>query len=196
MSADWDPRVRFANAKLETESVRVGPGVSGLGVFAKRPILEGETILTFHGQEISFEEAVARGPWEGHTLQVGPTSYLDLEPPGVYANHSCNPNSGIQDNRLVALRAIRAGEEIVWDYSTSMAEDWFEMDCHCGAPNCRHRIRDFRHLPPDVQEFYLSRGMVQWFIRSGQSRLQSRTSDPRQAPHARRENRPADSPRK
>lgn len=170
-STGWDPRVRYAGRSLDTALVRVAPGVSGLGVVAKAPIRAGQVILTFHGPTIGFEEAVARGPWEGHTLQVGPATYMDLEPPGVYANHSCEPNSGIwQDTSLVALRDIAAGEEIVWDYSTSMAEDWFEMDCHCGAPNCRGRIRDFRHLPKALQESYLARGVVQSFIRAGKSR--------------------------
>ena len=166
MSADWDPRSRFPAAPLETPWIHVKRGAIGSGVFAKVRIPAGQPILRFEGQEISFEEAVARGDWEGHTLQVGKGRYIDPEPPGVYANHSCDPNSGLKNGGLVALRDILPGEEVVWDYSTSMAEDFFELDCQCGAAACRGRIRDFKHLPDDVRARYLRLGVVPDFVRS------------------------------
>jgi hypothetical protein len=61
---------------------------------------------------------------------------------------------------LVALRDIEAGEEVTWDYSTTMFEDDWEIECLCGAYNCRGRIREFRYLPDDIKRKYISFGIV------------------------------------
>jgi len=45
-----------------------------------------------------------------------------------------------------------------------MAEDYWEMDCRCGAKNCRGKIRDFKYLPRDLQERYINLGIVPDFV--------------------------------
>lgn len=65
---------------------------------------------------------------------------------------------------LVAIRPIASGEEITWDYSTTMSEDDWEMDCNCGAPSCRKRIRDFKYLPPKLREHYQVLGIVPEYV--------------------------------
>ena len=108
---------------------------------------------------------VARGEAEANALQIDDCLYLDIGAPGVYANHSCCPNAGIrQDRQLVALRPIQAGEEIRYDYSTTMWEDHWTMDCRCGQVNCRRLIADFHTLPPLLQRRYLHLQVVQTFI--------------------------------
>src|ERR1035441_1813888 len=62
--------------------------------------------------------------------------------------------------RLPALRDIQTGEEICYDYSTTMDEKSFTMHCRCGAPGCRRVVTDFSELPAAVQDFYISRGLV------------------------------------
>jgi hypothetical protein len=137
----------------------------GLGVFAKRRIAPGEFILRFDGPIIDFAETKRRGPRECMAIQIGFDRYLDTRPPGVFVNHSCDPNAGIRgDRHLVALRAIRAGEEIRYDYSTTMAEQSFTMQCACGAPVCRKVVEDFSRLPEDIRKHHLRRGTVMSFI--------------------------------
>ena len=137
----------------------------GLGVFARRAIRRGECILLFGGPIIDFAETKRRGPWECMPLQIGPNRYFDTRPPGIFVNHSCSPNAGIRGDRdLVALRDIAAGEEIRFDYSTSMEEQSFTMRCLCGAPDCRHMIADFSSLPEAVRDRYLKLGIVMGFI--------------------------------
>ena len=56
-------------------------------------------------------------------------------------NHSCAPNLGLfpmvgaggvdGDLFLVARREIAAGEELSFDYSTSMVDEPWAMDCAC-----------------------------------------------------------------
>lgn len=119
----------------------------GTGVFAETAIAAGELILVFTGPLLT---RVQLDPHDYH-LQIGDDLYLG--PSGAaddYVNHSCDPNSGFIDGlRLVALRAIAAGEEITWDYSTAIdEEDFTGFTCQCGARNCRGSVRSFRHLDP------------------------------------------------
>lgn len=137
----------------------------GRGVFAKRDIRRGEVILVFEGALIDFAETKRRGPRECMAIQVGPDRYIDTQPPGVFANHSCAPNAGIRNDReLVALLDISQDEEIRYDYATTMDEHSFTMQCRCGVPGCRRVVTDFSELPTDVQQYYLSRGLVMSFI--------------------------------
>src|SRR5271157_1781708 len=129
----------------------------GLGVFANRDLYPEEKILAFGGPIIDFAETKRRGPWECMPLQIGENRYFDTRPPGIFVNHSCQPNAGIRDDReLVALRPIGKGEEIFFDYSTTMEEQSFTMRCFCGAPGCRGIVADFSNLPREVQDRYLA----------------------------------------
>jgi len=137
----------------------------GFGVFANRAIARGETILFFTGPLIDFAETKRRGPKECMAIQVGPDRYLDTQPPGVFVNHSCDPNAGIRDDaRLVALREIPRGQEIRFDYSTTMEEQSFTMRCLCGAAGCRQIVTDFSLLPGQVKARYMAQRIVMGFI--------------------------------
>lgn len=137
----------------------------GLGVFANRDLAPGEVILQIEGPVIDFAETKRRGPRECMAIQIGFDRYIDTQAPGVFVNHSCDPNAGIRDDKhLVALRPIARGEEIRFDYSTTMEEQSFTMQCLCGAPECRKIVRDFSTLPVHVISRYLSQRIVMSFI--------------------------------
>ena len=71
--------------------------------------------------------------------------------------------NGIKEFHLVAepvIREIAPGEQILFDYSTTMDEDNFEFECLCGSPKCRGRIRDFKHLPMVLRRRYNELGIV------------------------------------
>lgn len=99
----------------------------------------------------------------GENLYMGPSGNID-----DFFNHSCNPNSGLKINGkkvfLIAIEDIKKDDEITWDYSTTMDEDDWEMDCNCDSKNCRGRIRDFKYLPSDIQKRYLDLGIVPEYI--------------------------------
>lgn len=136
----------------------------GRGLFAAVEIARGEPILGFTGRVRALREIVGR-PDSFNLLQISRDAYLDLEAPGVFANHSCEPNAGVRRNTLlIALRDLRPGEEIRFDYSTTMDEQLETMVCRCYSPGCRGVVRDFRELPARVRERYLLSGLVQDFI--------------------------------
>lgn len=137
----------------------------GRGVFAARPIKKGEHILTFRGSPASAGDPIHYTPEGANLLQVDRLDYIYPRPRAVFVNHSCNPNAGIRGTtRLVALRDIAAGEEIRFDYSTTMDEDLWEMACRCGQPECRGVVRDFKYLPARLRMRYMAMGIVSDFI--------------------------------
>ncbi|MBI4151924.1 SET domain-containing protein [Candidatus Woesearchaeota archaeon] len=140
---------------------------TGRGLFATRLLKRGEQILEFTGPIISLEQALQKPADKlGFPLQIGSREYIDLEEPGVWVNHSCLPNAGIsKDIFLVAIKDILPGEEIVYDYSTTMDDHTWTLECRCRSHNCRGLIRDFKDLPYDEQRKYLEQNIVQSFIR-------------------------------
>lgn len=150
---------------MTTDALRVDTCSLGKGLFATRDYRPDELILALTGPPYRRDHPI-HGTDEGaNLLQTGRRSYILLDGPGVYANHSCDPNAGIRKNRrLVALRTITEGEEIRFDYSTTMDEDFWTMDCRCGSAACRGRIEDFHRLPPGLRRRYLQLEIVQGFI--------------------------------
>lgn len=149
--------------------VHLGPPV-GKGVTVTRNFKVGETVLEFRGKIVTKQTMMEKSdPDNDHYLQItrdlylGPTRTADS-----YVNHSCDPNLGIRikDGRVlaVAVKDIPEGSLLTFDYSTTMAEDFWEMDCLCGSPNCRGRIRDFKYLPEDAQRRYLDLDVVPGFV--------------------------------
>ncbi|WP_156442853.1 SET domain-containing protein-lysine N-methyltransferase, partial [Sphingomonas sp. CCH9-H8] len=95
---------------------------------------------------------------------MGPSGQLD-----DLVNHSCDPNAGLRFTDdgviLVALRDIVSGEEISWDYSTTLAQSNWHMICQCRSPECRRVIGNFDTLSPDRQEFFRARNLVAPYLR-------------------------------
>ena len=142
----------------------------GKSVFADKDFMSGEFICEFTGKICTKEEYVRlHDPDNNHFLQsdddrfMGPSNQAD-----DLVNHSCNPSCGLEfmDGRirLRAIREIKKGDELTFDYSTTMDEDCWEMSCLCGDENCRKVIRDFKHLPPELQAGYMALGIVPPYI--------------------------------
>ncbi len=120
---------------------------TGKGVFAAADFNIGDCVLAIEGRP-----ADKRG---SHTIQVGRLEHMLPDPPGLYLNHSCDPNCGIQGTRiLVARRRIAQGEQVTFDYAMTEEELEYPFDCQCGAESCRGQITGFRDLPPEIIEEY------------------------------------------
>jgi hypothetical protein len=136
----------------------------GKGLFAKNDIEAGIVLCKIKGREMSFAQTLQLKE-ESHGLQVDFDKYILCEPPFLYSNHSCNPNCGINARmELFALKSIQKDEELFWDYSTSMLERHWTMNCKCGEKNCRRVVTDFDLLPSAIQQFYLKKQAVLPFI--------------------------------
>jgi SET domain-containing protein len=129
--------------------------LKGKGIFALRDIRKGEIISTFTGPRVKLERLDEFPPEVvDHLFNVGTDEYLMAREPEVRTNHSCDPNAGIvRDVCLIAMRDIQKDEEITFDYSIIIDDDW-ALECRCGSPLCRKIIGKFRDLPLEIKEKY------------------------------------------
>src|SRR4051812_39114218 len=101
---------------IEYLSVYVNHSRNGLGVYTRRDLEEGESILNFKGKFISFEESAALGKEEDYSVQVDTVKYLQPLAPARFVNHSCNPNCGLTGGLVLkSIRKIQAEEELTFD---------------------------------------------------------------------------------
>ena len=130
-------------------------GVHGKGVFAVQPIAEGETLIEYVGEIISWPEAQARHPHDpgnpNHTFyfHVDEEHVIDALYGGNssrWINHACDPNCEAEEQNgrifIKALRNIEAGEELNYDYGLIIDERYTpklkaEYPCWCGSAKCR-----------------------------------------------------------
>ncbi len=135
--------------------------IHGNGVFATAPISKGDEIIQYKGKLLTQDEAddlYGDGGETGHTFlfTLNDEYIIDANQRGNSArwiNHGCAPNcravvaeSASADRRrdkvvIEALRNIRAGEELTYDYgivldvphTARLKKLW---RCLCGAPSC------------------------------------------------------------
>ena len=131
-------------------------GVHGKGVFAVQDIAEGETLIEYVGEIITWKEAQRRHPHDpahpNHTFyfHIDDDRVIDAEVrrqrrragSTIRATRTARPTR--QDGRVFikALRNIAAGEELNYDYGLIIDERYTpklkaEYPCWCGAKNCR-----------------------------------------------------------
>jgi SET domain-containing protein len=130
-------------------------GVHGKGVFALQDIAEGENIIEYVGEVISWKQALQRHPHDpgdpNHTFyfHIDENTVIDALYGGNtsrWINHACEPNCEADevDGRvhIKALRNIAAGEELSYDYGLVIDERYSpklkaQYPCWCGAGSCR-----------------------------------------------------------
>jgi uncharacterized protein len=144
---------------LNPKSEACGHAEGGCGVFANGSIFKGELISLWGGRIISKDQLDPSMPrFTQRILQLDEGLYLltSEEPePNDCFNHSCEPNLGFFGQiGLVALRDIKAGEELTFDYAMSDGSPYDEFECHCGSVNCRKKITGNDWKLPELWEAY------------------------------------------
>ncbi len=66
---------------------------------------------------------------------------------------------------MFALREIKKGEEITYNYSLTIAPTEWRMRCMCGAQNCRKMLGDVLSVPAKQLEYYESKGAIQRYMK-------------------------------
>jgi len=140
-------------------------GVHGKGVFALQDIAEGETVIEYVGEIISWDEAQDRHPHDpndpNHTFyfHVNEDRVIDALHGGNssrWINHSCDANCEADEENdrifIKAIRNIQAGEELNYDYGLIIDEPYTkklkaEYPCWCGSANCRGTLLSPKRRP-------------------------------------------------
>jgi len=130
-------------------------GVHGKGVFALQDIAEGERVIEYTGEIITWQQACARHPHD--PAQPQHTFYFHIDDDHVidgkvggnssrWINHSCEPNCYAEEHKgrifITALRNIATGEELHFDYGLVIDQRYTaklkaQYACHCGSVQCR-----------------------------------------------------------
>ena len=117
------------------------------GLYASRDIKKGTRIIEYKGKIITSKQSETNPKFDN-----GKAIYLfninkkfDLD--GDYnfntarlINHSCDPNCEVTGAGLkiwvYAMRNIKKGEELSYDYGFNYDDDYKAYPCKCGTKNC------------------------------------------------------------
>ena len=118
------------------------------GLYASKNIKTGEKIIEYIGRLIGKKEAETNSKFDNkkdiYLFNINEKWDLD----GDYRwntarliNHSCNPNCEVEGRGLklwiVAIKDIKKGEELSYDYGFSYSkEDLKNFVCRCGSKKC------------------------------------------------------------
>jgi len=164
-------RFSWINPKVE----RRDSPIKGRGVFARARIRKGEVVSVSGGFIVP--EAEYNQLWKikpefmrQYAIPIAEGFYLmtgeregELETDDFY-NHSCTPNCGFHGQMMVvAMRDIRPGEELTYDYAMTDSDPRLRMQCNCNSRNCRGLVTGDDWKIPSLQRKY--GGYLSWHIR-------------------------------
>ena len=133
-------------------------GIHGRGVFARCRLREGETVCEYKGERIGEAESGRRYPENmddlNHTFVFGVEHDLNIDGGAKgniarWINHACDSNCDTyeKDKRIYvrAIRDIRPGEELSYDYAIEAGERLTKTvkarwPCWCGTKKCRGTV--------------------------------------------------------
>ncbi len=109
-------------------------------VFALRNIKSWEIILKWDiSNQIGTKNLTKLSPEERKYICSIDNVHINMQEPEKYINHSCNPNSSVQNFCDIAIRDISPWEEITGNYK-EVSSDWPEIKCTCWSKNCIWKI--------------------------------------------------------
>jgi len=134
------------------ENVYCGESPKGYGkaYFAKHNFQAGDIVMHGFGRIVNHQTS-------RFSMQIGLNKHcLPTKWTGRYLNHSCEPNCFVRTRPdgfpdLIALRDIKKGEEITYEYFMSefvwspCAQEK-RISCRCGAKKCFKKILSFSQL--------------------------------------------------
>ena len=148
----------FLSPKTEVRESKI----HGRGLFATADIAKNEIVAVKGGHIVdrkTLRENITPqlGPVEiqiDDDLFIAPVTGEEQEGSILYSNHSCDPNIGMRGEiTFVAMRDIRAGEELTHDWATT-DDDGYSVECKCGSSNCRKILTGKDWQRPNLQKRY------------------------------------------
>jgi len=122
--------------------------IHGTGVFTDSPLRARTKIGEYSGERISIREGRRRAKTQRCITIVEVSSFVAIDGsvngcPFTYINHSCSPNVYMRiaygRAEFYALRNVKAGEELTFDYGES--HHYGKVPCVCGSPRCQKFLK-------------------------------------------------------
>ena len=121
--------------------------IDNQGLYASQSIKSGKVVIKYKGKIITKKETDTNPKYDNDKAiyLFNLNKRYDLDGDFKYntarlINHSCNPNCEVEGKGLklwiVAIRDIKKGEELSYDYGFGYDEDYKQFVCRCGAKNC------------------------------------------------------------
>ncbi len=142
---------------MTTEAVtRIEELASGKRLVVAADIERGAIVSCFCGVVVPTQD-VPDGEIR-YALMIAPNQWLVPDNESRWINHSCDANAWVEAGTLnvVALRPLRAGEEVTIDYATVAVAEFVQdpddyawdpswtFDCLCGSALCRGLIDGYQ----------------------------------------------------
>ena len=148
----------FRSPKTEVRESKIhGRGLFAIADIAKNQIVAVKGGHIVDGKTLREKITPHLGPVEiqiDDDLFIAPVTEEERESSMLYSNHSCDPNLGVRGEiTFVAMRNIRAGEELTHDWAMTDDDD-YSIECNCGAPQCRKTLTGKDWQRADLQERY------------------------------------------
>jgi hypothetical protein len=132
--------------------------IEGKGIHVDEFVKKHEHIAYIQGtlkEKISTSKADALSI----PLWYGVSDILWIDPGTTiwrYFNHSCEPNCAIVGTKkVIALKNIKKGTELTFDYSMTDGDLLWCMSCICQAKTCRKQIRSIQLIPQKTFEWHM-----------------------------------------
>ncbi len=136
-----DEEINVTNRRFRNLLVIQKTSDRGWGLYAKRTFDLGDKIFSSKAISSSTKRS-------SHSIQTGCNTHVTMDLPARFINHSCDANTGIQDNEFgaydfYAMRTIYEGEELTLDYETTESEISAFEKCFCESDKCRVNLKGF-----------------------------------------------------
>lgn len=141
--------------KSENNFILKQSSIHSFGIFAKKDIAKGTRIIEYVGEKITKVEGQRRvaAAYELHRndpdrgavyiFEINKRQSIDGNVSynaARHINHSCEPNAESDVIRgkvwITAIKDIKAGEEITYNYGYDFSEEYIEHPCRCGTKSC------------------------------------------------------------
>ena len=117
------------------------------GLYANHDIKKGTRIIEYKGKIITSKQSEVNPKYDNskaiYLFNINKKYDLDGDfkfNTARLINHSCDPNCEVLGTGLkiwiYAMKDIKKGEELSYDYGFSFDKDFRQYPCRCGSKNC------------------------------------------------------------
>ena len=122
-------------------------GINNLGLFAKSDINKGEKVIEYKGRKFTHKQVEENDRFDNskaiYLFTLNERYVLDGDTKtntAKYINHSCDPNCEVDIIKgkiwIIAIKDIKKGDELSYDYGFGYDADFRQFTCKCGSKNC------------------------------------------------------------
>ena len=122
-------------------------GINNLGLFAKTDIKKGEKVIEYKGRKFTHKQVEEDDRFDNskaiYLFTLNERYVLDGDTKtntAKYINHSCDPNCEVDIIKgkiwIIAIKDIKKGDELSYDYGFGYDADFRQFPCRCGSKNC------------------------------------------------------------